>query len=931
MCYPRGNCGRHLWLPVYAARYTKREMPATKTTRQTILLVDGHAVLHRGLHALPELTVSRSGEPTGAVYGFTSMLLKGLKDYRPTHTAVAFDHPAPTFRHEQYEAYKAQRPASPPILRSQLERVKELCEAMGIPIFELAGYEADDLLGALADQAVAQGIDVIIATGDADTFQLVGPSVQVLMSRQGLADVVLYDEAAVQKRYGFSPDRIPDYKALRGDPSDNLPGLPGVGDKTASKLLQEFGSVEGIYENIELVAPAKLRDLIRSREAEVRHAKVLATIVRELPVTLDLEAARVGRIDASDVMALFKELEFGSLVQRLVEVIPAAAGETLRGDYRLITDLASLEAFAGELAAAPVVAVDTETTSENPHYGKLVGISFSTASGSAAYVPIGHAEAPGLPADVALARLKPLLEDERLAKVVHNGKFDLLFLARAGIDLKPIVFDTRLAAYLLGEKSINLDLKGLAFNELKLEMTRIGKLIGTGRDRITMAEVPLTEAADYACADADVTLRLQPVLAAKLKEQGLEEVFERIEMPLLPVLGEMERHGIAVDSALLAEMGRSLRADLARAESAVYNAVGHAFNINSPVQLGQILFEELRLPHARRTKSGYSTDASILEGLRSVHPVIEPLLEYRQISKLLSTYIDALQALINPETGRIHTSFNQIGSETGRVSSNEPNVQNIPVRTERGLQIRRAFIAHDHDPSEQWLLLSADYSQIELRVLAHLSKDEALIAAFQRDEDIHAATAARLYGVPMDAVTSDMRRLAKAVNFGVIYGMNFYGLAQRTELSTEEASVFIKAYFETYPGVRAYLDATKEQARQRGYVETLFGRRRHLPELRSNQATVRQAAERKAINMPVQGTAADVLKLAMINTHDRLHASRLQARLLLTVHDELLFEAPAGEIEDLQELAVAAMSETYKLNVPLKVDVRVGPTWGDLS
>ena len=902
-----------------------------------LLLFDGNALVHRAFHALPPLSVNRTGEATGAVYGFASMVLKVLAEFRPTHYAIAFDYPAPTFRHREFVPYKAQRPPAPEELKNQFHRVRQLVEAFHIPIFEVEGYEADDILGTLSCQASAQGIDTTIITGDLDTLQLVSPRVRVLTPRPGrtFSDTVVYDEERVAERYGLSPPQVADLKGLKGDASDNIPGVSGVGEKTALKLLQQFGTIEEIYAHIDEVEPAKLQQILKEKQETAEQSKRLATIVTDVPITIDLDACAVSAFDRERVVELFRELEFNRLMEKLRDIefgerkaaeerVPAVEKEELERYYRTVDTPESLERLVAELSAVSSLAIDTETTGKDPMYAELVGLSLSCEPGKACYVPVDHKIGTQLPLPQVVERLKPLIEDPSIAKTAHNGKYDMMVLAQHGIELNNLSFDTMIAAYLLGEKALGL--KSLAFSKLGIEMTPISDLIGKGAKQITMAFVDIPTVARYACGDADITGRLAQLLETELRKEGLWDLFSQVEMPLVPVLLRMERNGVALDIDSLWAMSQSLGHRTVELEVEIYNLVGHKFNINSPQQLGAVLFEELRLPGGRRTKSGYSTDASVLEGLKGIHPIVEPLLEYRQLSKLKSTYIDALPALINYKTGRLHTSFNQTGTTTGRLSSSDPNLQNIPIRGELGKQVRQAFIAGD-----DWLLLSADYSQIDLRVMAHLSQDPHLLAAFRHDEDIHTATASEVFSVPASQVTPDMRRMAKTVNFGVIYGMSDYGLEQATELSREEASGFIKAYFEKYQGVKEYIETTKRLVRERGYVETILGRRRYIPEVHSTNGQIRAAAERMAINMPVQGTSADIIKVAMINLHQEMEKRGLRSKMTLQVHDELLFEVPPDELEEMKALVADIMPQAMKLGVPLKVEVKTGKNWGQLA
>ncbi len=903
-----------------------------------LVLFDGNAIVHRAFHALPPLTVSKTGEMISTVYGFALILLKTINELKPTHYAIAFDKAAPTFRHQMFDQYKAQRPPTPDELVNQLGRVRQLVEAFNIPIFELDGYEADDVLGTLSHQASEQGIDTIIVTGDADIMQLVSPRVKVLYPRPRgtFSDTMLYDEAAVSQKYGVEPEQVADFKGLVGDTSDNIPGVPGIGEKTAVKLIQQFGTIDQIYAHIDEVTPPKLQALLRENEATARQSKELATIVIQTPVTLNLDECQLSHYDRNRVTELFRELEFFSLLPKLPEPEEVAPKTTVQvktepppqRDYHIINTTPALDELLNRLSAANSFAFDLETTSVNAMSAQMVGISLSPAPGEAYYIPVGHVgwgQVEQLPLGQVIDRLKPPLEDATLAKLAHNGKYDMTVLAEYGVTTNNLTFDTMLAAYLLGEKSLSL--KALAFSKLGIEMTPITDLIGSGAKQISMSQVGISQAANYSCADADITGQLTELLRVKLHQQGLWQLFSQVEMPLVPVLVHMERNGVALDTDLLRQMSHRLGEQLLKLEAEVYNSVGHRFNINSPQQISSVLFEELKLPSARKTKSGFfSTDASIIEGLRGTHPIVDNLLQYRHLAKLKSTYIDALPSLINPKTGRVHTSFNQTRTATGRLSSSEPNLQNIAVRDELGKQIRQAFIA---TPGS--CLLAGDYSQIDLRALAHLSQDKGLLSAFRQDEDIHTATAAQLFGVDALQVTPDMRRVAKTVNFGVIYGMSGYGLEQATELSREEAAQFITAYFGKYPGVKQYLESTKEQARQAGYVQTLLGRRRSIPEINSSNRQVREAAERMAINMPVQGTSADIIKVAMINLYQEMDKHQLKSKMVLQVHDELVFEVPREELEEMRQLVSQAMSTAIELSIPLKVDIKAGNNWGEME
>ncbi|MEX1252955.1 MAG: DNA polymerase I [Dehalococcoidia bacterium] len=834
----------------------------------------------------------------------------------------------------------------------QSARVEDLINVFNLPIYRLDGYEADDVLGTLAKQADDAGIETYLVTLDSDIIQLITDGVKVFMMRPYQRDVVIYDPAKAKERYGIEPQQMPDFKGLKGDTSDNIPGVPGIGDKTAVKLIDQFGSVEALYEHIEDVTPEKLRENLRRHETEARHSKEMATIRKDAPVTLDLDACALAHYDREAVAELFRDLEFKSLVPRLPEpAAPEGNGhratattEAVLADqeYRTVFTEKELDALVKRIASAKAFSFDTNTTDSHAMRASLVGVSLSWAPGQAAYVPVGHRPGLGDPEQLSIEavakKVAPLFEDERIEKSGHNTKFGMEVLHNHGIEVRGVAFDTMLAAYLLGEGagtesaragSGSLGLKWIVSKVLNVEMSEIEELIGKGAKQLSMSDVSVEQAAPYACADADMAGRLRPLLEAELKEQGLWPLFNEIEMPLVPVLARMEETGVAVDTDALREMSRGLGEQAAQLEQQAYDSVGHEFNLGSPQQLSQVLFEELGLPKTRRMKQGYTTDATALEGLRGTHAVIDILLEWRQITKLKSTYIDALPALVHPKTGRIHTNFNQMVAATGRLSSQDPNLQNIPVRTPLGNAIRRCFVARDYGPEP--VLLAADYSQIELRILAHLSGDERLIEAFRQDEDIHATTASDVFGVPIDEVTSDMRRRAKVFNFGVLYGLSEFGLSTRESISREEAAGFIETYFAKYPKVREWREGVIKSCRELGYAETMVGRKRFVPEIRSSNFQVRSAGERIAVNMPAQGTASDIIKIAMNKIDTELIERGLTTKMILQVHDELIFEGPAKDRDAVQEMVLRIMPKSLELAVPLKVDVKVGTNWGELE
>jgi DNA polymerase-1 len=910
-----------------------------------LMLIDGHSLAYRAFFALPVDGFSTSeGELTNAVYGFTMMLLHALQAEKPDYIAVTFDAPAATFRHEEFEEYKAHRPPMQEEMRSQMERIRQVVHTMNIPLFELPGYEADDLIGALARQASSSEVETVIVTGDNDALQLVSPTVTVMTPggySQRFSDARVYDEEAVRGKYGIDPVLLADYKGLVGDKSDNIPGVTGVGEKTARQLIQRYGTVEKIYEHLEEIDNTRAKKALTGQEGQALLSKRLATIVTDVPISLDLELCRTGDYDRQEVTQLFRELEFRSLVQRLPTSerghptqMTFFAQEALPAESSLaVTTEEQLVSLVSALTQSSRIAVDVETTSTDAMKADLVGLSFAAQPGHGYYVPVGHLLTEGsagqLRLELVADHLRPVLENARLPKVAHNGKYDLTVLRRHGIEVRGLDFDTMIAAYLLEPSRRGLGLKSLAWSKLGLEMKPITELIGKGRDQITLAQVSISDTAAYAGADADATLRLVSVLEKELREREQWDLFRDVEMPLVQVIMDMEMAGVALDAGELMEISTSMHQRVVELEAQIQELAGHPFNVSSTQQLGQVLFDELGLPVKGKTKTGYSTRAGVLEEMKDLHPIINLILEHRQLTKIKSTYVDALPVLVNRETGRVHTSYNQTGTVTGRISSSDPNLQNIPVRTELGRHVRCAFVAE-----EGWLLLGADYSQVELRILAHISRDPNLLAAFARGEDIHASTAAAVFEVPLSDVSPAMRRIAKTINFGIIYGMGEYGLAQRTDLSVEDARSFIDSYFSRYEKVREYVEETKSEAREEGYVSTLLGRRRYFPELQTSSRAhtgVKRAAEREAINMPIQGSAADILKIAMVRLHHTLREKDLAARMILQVHDELVLEVPAEELTPVANLVRSVMEGAWDLDASLKVDLKVGKNWEQME
>ncbi len=1034
--------------------------------RKRLILIDGNAIIHRAFHAVPEDLSTSAGEPVNATFGFTSMLMKALLEERPDYIAVTFDLPSPTFRHKEYALYKAQRPPLPDNMRPQFARIREVVQSFGIKIYEKEGFEADDVLGTLSVQARQLGADTIIYTGDMDTLQLVNEHVLVKVAKRGITEVTEYDEPEVERRYSFAPQKLPDFKGLVGDKSDNIPGVPGVGEKTATRLLSDYGDLEGVLAHTQELKP-KERNLFEQYAEQARQSKYLATIVLDVPVQLDLPACQLTHVDGDRVVTLFRQLEFRSLVERafalfhqlgiettihdtsaqaegessaeaqpqengtandatenvqpqensvyappigVVSIMPpplppgehgsadklvtsgarvsvathaastnstqietepsiqqedgpsqlslfevpsvyeeAEAVHTLHlpeplsppspffsstdASYQTNTMIVDtqerLHILVKSLSDVGYFALDTETTSEEPRKAELVGISLAMAPGEAYYIPVGHTTTPDgqepgmqLPIAYVLEKLRPLLENEHIHKYMHNAKYDIAMFLRYGITVAGLAFDSMVGAYLAEPGRRGLGLKDQVFQRFGHMMTPITDLIGTASKMISMAQVPIQKAADYAGADADMTLRLVAPLQAILQRYNLWDLYQNIEQPLIPVLMQMELYGVALDADFLRAFGERVEQQLHVLVEEIYGSVGHQFNVNSTKQLADVLFVELKLPTSKKTKTGYSVNADVIEGLHGKHPVVDHLLEYRQLSKLKSTYVDGLLTLMDHTTGRVYTSFNQTIASSGRLSSSNPNLQNIPVRTDLGRQIRRSFIA---DPS--YLFLTADYSQFELRILAHVTHEPRLVEAFSNDEDIHTITASSLFSVPVEQVTKDQRRLAKTVVYAVLYGQSAFGLAQVTGMMNADAAEFIRRYHETFPMVKVYVDGTLQQARLQGYVNTLYGRKRFFPNMQALSHTERQALEREAINMPIQGSNADLIKIAMIRLHHQLKEQRMKTRMILQVHDELAFEVPVEEVEHARTLIKQEMEGVAKLNVPIKVEMKIGRNW----
>ncbi|HEX6637452.1 MAG TPA: DNA polymerase I [Steroidobacteraceae bacterium] len=916
--------------------------------RPDLVLVDGSSYLYRAFHALPPFSNSR-GEPTGAVFGVLNMLNKFLKDYDPGRIAVVFDASGKTFRDELFAEYKAHRPPMPDDLRSQIEPLFEAVKGMGLPILRESGVEADDVIGTLACAAAAQGLSVLISTGDKDMAQLVSPRITLINT---MSNTVL-DRDGVKNKFDVFPEQIIDYLALVGDSSDNIPGIDKVGPKTAAKWLGQYQTLDVLVANAANVS-GKVGENLRAGLGTLELARKLATIRTDvtLPVTLDELKRRPP--DVTALRELYSRLELRSLLKQLEGSDPSppldtpssgspsagavSAAPTIDGAaraiataprmYEVVNTEAELTAWIERLGAAKLFAFDTETTSLDYMQAQIVGVSFAVAPGIAAYLPLRHdyAGAPDqLDRDTSLARLKPLLESEQHAKVGHHLKYDAHVLANHGITLRGMRFDSMLESYVWNSTVIRHDMDSAAEKYLGIRTIHYEDVAGKGAKQIPFSQVPVDKAAEYSAEDADVTLRLHEVLWPRIESVAvLKALYEDIEQPLVPVLARMEEHGVLLDRQMLRTQGNELARRLMELLAEAHKEAGAPFNLDSPKQLGTILFEKMQLPVLRKTPTGQpSTAEDVLEELAETYPLPRLILEHRNLSKLKSTYTDKLPEQINARTGRVHTSYHQAVAATGRLSSQDPNLQNIPIRTPEGRRIRQAFIA-----PEGHVLVAADYSQIELRIMAHLSQDDGLLTAFASDQDIHQATASEVFGTPLDQVTADQRRSAKAVNFGLIYGMSAFGLATQLGIARGTAQEYIELYFARYPGVKRYMEETRASARERGYVETVFGRRLYLPDINARNRQFAQAAERAAINAPMQGTAADIIKRAMISV-DRMCSRDGAARLIMQVHDELVLEVRADRVAEVSDMVRGAMMDAAELRVPLKVDVGTGPNWDE--
>jgi len=935
--------------------------------KETLYLLDGMALAYRAYFSfINRPLINSKGENTSAIYGFVTALMKILEDERPDHVAVVFDTKEPTFRHAMFPEYKATRQKMPEDMASQLDKLKEVVRAFNTPLLELPGFEADDIIGTLARRAEKEGVLTFMVTGDKDYMQLISALIKMYKPAKGGGDVEIVQEAEVKEKFGVKPGQVIDVLALTGDKSDNVPGVPGIGEKTAIPLIQKYETLESLYEHIEEIPQKGVREKLAAHKDKAFLSKKLVTIDTAVPVQINFHELRAAPRDTATLIRLFGELEFRSLATRMREterfaerVEPAAAApsppmqepatvrdiSTDQHVYHCVTSKSELNALCAKLEKSSALVFDTETTSTDALRAQLVGLSFSVAEREAYYIPVKSSSLPDIPSEglfggtadaggrlnhtlaaldlgTVLTAMKPVFEAEKIRKIGQNVKYDMLVLMNHGVNVRGVAHDTMVASYILradGQHSLD----ALAMEALHYKMVSFEDLVGKGKNQKHITEVSLDAIANYSAEDADITMRIYDAQLPRLKELDLAGLCETVEFPLTPVLARMEFAGIALDVGYLASMSKDLERQLDGLIRDIHALAGETFNINSTQQLGEILFNRLNLPTVRKTKTGFSTDVGVLETLRGLHPIIEKILEYRQLTKLKSTYVDALPTLVNPKTGRVHTSFNQTIAATGRLSSSDPNLQNIPIRTEIGRAIRKAFVPG----GPGLLLMSADYSQIELRVMAHVSGDEGLVGAFRNDEDIHTTTAAKVFGIEAKDVTRDMRRKAKEVNFGIMYGIGPFGLGNRLEISQTEAKDIIARYFERFPRVKQYINDTIDTARRLGYVSTLLGRRRYLPDISSRNQAVRSNAERQAINMPIQGTAADMIKLAMITLDREITGRKLKGRMLLQVHDELVFELPLSEKETMEKLVAETMRMAMPLNVPVKVDVGIGNNW----
>jgi len=884
--------------------------------RKKFILVDGQGLLYRAFYALPQLTTTY-GQVVNAAYGFTMILIRLLEEEKPEYMVITFDTPVPTFRHKEFKEYKAHRKKMPDELISQIPLIREIIDNYNIATCSKEGYEADDVIGTLAKEAEKRDCDTIIVTGDKDAFQLISPHTKIMTTIKGVTEVKIYDEEGIRKKYGVDPKKIVDILALKGDSSDNIPGVPGIGEKTAVALIKEFGSVENILSNTDNISKKSLREKIKKYKDQIKISKMLATIIREVPIKYDFDSFKVKQPNYEELWKIFKKLEFKNLLKKTA---PKINHEKTKLKFDLIDTEEKLEGLTNKIIERKYLSFYLVTSSDNAISSNILGIALSLKDNENYYIPLfalNLIENPHrLSLELVLSKLGPYFENQGIIKICHNLKFNFIVLWRHKVEIKGNNFDTMIAAYLLNPSSENYNLRNIFWEYLKY--LKNNENMEGKKDEIISIE--------DACEKAQNILKLKDVLEEKMEDKKLISLFRKLEIPLVKILANMEINGIKVNIDFLKEMSQQVNTRLGELKKTIYNLSGTEFNINSPKQLSVILFERLKLPVIKKTKTGYSTNADVLNTLAPQHKVVSFILEYRELEKLKNTYIDKLPFLVNTKTNRIHTSFHQTVTSTGRLSSSEPNLQNIPVRTEMGREIRKAFIAE-----EGFILLSADYSQVELRILAHLSQDESLLNAFKNDEDIHAHTASGIFGIDQNIISEQMRRMAKVINFGIIYGMSSYGLARNLGVGREEAEKYINNYFFRYQGVKKYIEREKEEARKKGYVVTLLNRRRYLEGINSKDKNIREFNERIAINAPIQGSAADLIKLAMIKIDESFKKERFKSRLLLQIHDELIFEIYQTELEKAKSIIKEIMEHSLELSVPIKVNLKTGNNWAELN
>ncbi len=895
--------------------------------KKKLYVIDGHALCYRAYYAfIKNPLTNSSGQNTSAIFGFARMLLKLITDEKPDYLIVAFDPPKKTFRFDMYPEYKANREKMPDDLRSQIDEIKQLVNVLGLYSIEIENYEADDILGSIARQFASDETEIMLVTGDKDAYQLVNDRVRIYANKKGISDYEIFDIEAVTQKLGVTPEQVIEYMALTGDTSDNVPGVRGIGEKTAQKLIAEYSSLDNIYNNLDRIK-GKQREYLEQYRDNALLSRELVTIKTDIPLGLHLDEAAVPDMNTETTRKYFERLEMNSIVRDFFGETEQRSdtGATADRDYRIIRDVPALEAAVSEIIKAGFVSFDTETTSVNPVEAELVGISLSIRENSGWYIPVIDStlfSEAVIERSQVLKLLAPMLEDETIKKIGQNIKYDITVLKKYGITVKGIWFDTMVASYLLGPNDRNHNLDDMASRFLNYKTITYSELVGKGKNAVAITDVPVEEIADYAIEDADITLRLYNVLHKKIEDENLSGLFNNIEIPLIEVLSEMESNGVKIDIVYFEQLARENQKLLSETEQSIYAIAGTPFNINSTRDLAAVLFEKLGLKPQKKTKTGFSTDIQVLEQLKGQHEIIDHLIAYRTRNKLKTTYIDTLPRIILSSTGRIHTSYNQTIVATGRLSSSSPNLQNIPVRDDFGRKIRRGFV-----PEKGCLILAADYSQIELRLAAHLSRDANMIRAFREGIDIHSMTASSVFGVLPEAVTPDMRRQAKIINFATIYKVSPFGLSQQADISVRDAADFIRKYFETYPGFREYMDRTIEFARENGYVQTLLGRKRPVPEIDATAVFRREGAERIAINTPIQGTSADMIKIAMIRISKKLREGNLKSKMIMQVHDELVFEVPENEKGTMEHLVIHEMENALPLEVPVVVDAGWGANW----